>query len=128
MTDKKKPPFPFFSDHDWVSNCSTCPFNHYGSEEEHCRKCGITAGKAKEREEDVAFNACAIRDVERCSKCGKIQPIGCESPPQKSLCPLCLYPNTPFFRTAKEAKGAILDDQAGKPPDPPSKKVNEKPS
>jgi rRNA maturation endonuclease Nob1 len=128
MTDKKNRPFPFLSDHDWVTNCSTCPFNHHETGEEHCRKCGITTGRAKEREEDVPFNACPIRDVGRCSGCGKIRPIGCDSPPHKSLCPLCLHPDTLIFRTAEEARKAILDDKAGMPPDPPIKKVDERPS
>jgi len=118
-------PHPFIYDHEWVDDCATCPFDHAwprGDRERHCRKCGITPHRARDRQDDIAFEACPMREVSRCRKCGKIAPISGDSSPEYSLCTLCQHPHALHFNTATEAVEAIRDINAGKPPEPPSKR------
>jgi len=118
-----KRPDPFTSDHVWVHDCSTCLFDHhlekYNRKQPHCQKCGIDRRRAEERSQDIDVEACPVREVAQCRKCGETHPIGTDSPTDYTLCRSCLYPDIPTYHTVAEALKAMSDINAGKPPDPP---------
>lgn len=118
-----KRPHPFIMDHEWVVGCSLCPFDHSKHQkdpaETHCRKCGITLSRAKAREDDIDVEACPIREVRECRKCGRISPIQVDSPESYSVCTLCQHPDIPMYHSAAEALKAMQDISAGVQADPP---------
>jgi hypothetical protein len=126
MTSLPGRPFPFTSSHEWVEECeSSCPFNHSRGRR-HCRKCGITRDMAQARSLDldgIDVEACPVRDINKCRRCQVLSPIPVECLPSYSLCPSCLHPNTPTYHTVKEALAAMLDINAGKPPEPTGRPI-----
>lgn len=129
--DADKRPFPFTSDHDWVGDCTLCPFDHprgkLSGGARHCRKCGIARTYAEQRSDDIDVEACPVSHVGTCRSCKKTTRIDVQEP-QVDVCFTCQHPDVPTLHSVGEALKYMLDVNAGVEPDPPSEKPDERTS